>query len=89
MISNRAETVAIPGSDMFRVESFSDDKLKAYLGRIFSCWHSRLSRPITRGNETYRACLQCGMRCTFDLQTWTSRGRFYMPKLERRQKSSG
>jgi hypothetical protein len=54
MISNRADSVVIPDSDMFRVESF------------------------------YRACLHCGMRRTFDLQTWTLQGQFYMPKLERR-----
>jgi hypothetical protein len=83
MIANPAEPVAIADRDMFRVENFYDDKLKAYLGRIFGCWHSRLTRPITRDRETYRACLHCGMRRKFDLQTWTSQGQFYMPRVER------
>jgi hypothetical protein len=47
------------------------------LTRLFGCWHVRLTRPITRDNETYQACLRCGLRRPFDLDTWKPYGSFY------------
>jgi hypothetical protein len=47
------------------------------LTRLFGCWHVRLTRPITRDNQTYQACLRCGLRRPFDLDTWKAYGSFY------------
>jgi hypothetical protein len=54
------------------------------LERFLTCWHWKLTRPITHGSETYQACLRCGMHRTFDVENWTSTGSFYMPTPERR-----
>jgi hypothetical protein len=55
-----------------------DFKSFKYLAtRIFGCWHLQMTRPITRNNETYRACLRCGLRRPFDLSIWKSYGSFY------------
>lgn len=54
-----------------------------FIGRIFSCWHWKMSRPITRGKESYRVCLRCGMHRAFDVEGWRSTGRFYAPSVER------
>jgi hypothetical protein len=53
------------------------------IGRIFGCWHLKLSRPITRDRESYRVCLRCGMHRAFDVEGWRSKGRFYTPSVER------
>jgi hypothetical protein len=44
---------------------------------LFTCWHRRMSWPITRDHKTYRSCLKCGMCRRFDPQTWKSFGPFY------------
>jgi len=44
---------------------------------LFGCWHRRMSWPITRGHQTYRACLRCGMCRSFDPKTWKTFGPFY------------
>jgi hypothetical protein len=67
------------------------DVLSYAVSRVFSCWHLQLSRPFTHEQETYRSCLRCGMRRSFDLENWKARGRFYsMPveslSVERRSK---
>lgn len=54
------------------------------LSRLFSCWHLKLSRPITRGRESYQVCLRCGMRRAFDIKKWKHTGRFYPSPVERR-----
>ena len=46
------------------------------VGRLFGCWHRRLSWPITRDRQTYRACL-CR---SFDPKTWQTFGPFYRPE---------
>jgi hypothetical protein len=53
------------------------------IGRVFGCWHWKMSRPITRGRESYRVCLRCGMHRAFDVERWRSTGRFYAPPVER------
>lgn len=35
---------------------------------LFGCRHKRMTRPITIGQHTYRACLACGMRFAYDWQ---------------------
>ncbi len=50
--------------------------------RVFGCWHLTMSRPFTRGDETYQTCVSCGARRRFDLDQWTSVGGFYYPKKQ-------
>jgi hypothetical protein len=47
------------------------------VGTLFGCWHRRMSWPITRDGQTYRACVKCGVRRNFDPKTWKSFGSFY------------
>jgi hypothetical protein len=51
--------------------------LDRLVGTVFGCWHRRMSWPITRDNQTYRACLKCGVRRNFDSNTWKTVGSFY------------
>jgi len=51
--------------------------LERLLGAVFGCWHRRMSWPITRDGQTYRACLNCGVRRSFDAKTWKTFGSFY------------
>ncbi len=48
-------------------------------GKVFGCLHRELSRPFTRGNIGYRACLECGARTPFDNDTFKTFGHFYYP----------
>lgn len=50
--------------------------------RVFGCWHLKVSRPFTRGDETYQTCIACGARRRFDLDEWTAVGGFYYPKRQ-------
>ena len=50
-----------------------------FVGRIFGCWHKRLTRPITSERTTYQSCLECGARKRFDARTFRSSGAFYYP----------
>ena len=47
------------------------------VGTLFGCWHRRMSWPMTRDGQTYRACVKCGVRRKFDPKTWKSFGSFY------------
>ena len=60
------------------------DSIRYLINRIFSCWHIKMSRPFTHERESYRTCLRCGMRRSFDVEKWKSKGRFYSPTIERR-----
>ena len=51
--------------------------LAALLARVFGCWHFEMSRPFTTGGETYRACLGCGARRSFDRERWEMKGDYY------------
>jgi len=73
-------------TDLFELEHQYFNTVRYFANRLSSCWHLELSRPITRGRETYRACLRCGMHRRFDTKTWKSSGRFYTPSLERRSR---
>lgn len=48
-----------------------------FLTSLFGCWHRGMSRPFTRGGETYRVCLGCGARRRFDLEGWEMRETYY------------
>ncbi len=52
-------------------------KMGRAAARVFGCWHVNMSRPFSRGNETYRTCLSCGARRRFDLEQWETVGSFY------------
>ena len=51
--------------------------LERLAGSLFGCRHRRMSWPITRDRETYRACLKCGMCRSFDPNTWKTFGSYY------------
>lgn len=53
------------------------EHLRYLCNRIVGCWHRRMSFPFSRGGETYRVCLRCGMRRQFDLAKWKMKGRYY------------
>ena len=56
-----------------------------FFRRVFGCWHLKMSPPRTRGRESYRFCLRCGMHRAFDIERWRSIGRFYTPPVDRSQ----
>lgn len=45
--------------------------------RIFGCHHTYMGRPITSGRKTYRACVDCGARRQFNIDTWQMEGPYY------------
>ena len=47
------------------------------LGAFFGCPHKEMSRPFSRQGETYRVCINCGARRSFDDKTWNSSGPYY------------
>ena len=75
---------SISQSDVLLIGQPILESLTYLLNRLLSCWHLKMSRPIKRGRESYRACVRCGMRRRFDLEEWKSVGRFYLPSVERR-----
>lgn len=48
-----------------------------WLTELFGCQHKEMSRPFSRQGETYRVCIACGARRTFDDKTWNSAGPYY------------
>jgi len=68
------------GKDLSAVVPDLVSKVRRATSRIFGCWHVNLSRPFSRGNETYRTCVGCGARRRFDLEQWEMVGSFYYPK---------
>ena len=73
----------IPQSEFLQLNSGILAGLKYLVARLTGCWHRKLSRPFTRGKQTYRVCLRCGMQRDFDLRTWKSTGRYYLPFVDR------
>lgn len=49
-------------------------------GKLFGCWHKRLSRPFTSERTSYRSCLECGARRNFDTENFKTSGPFYFPR---------
>jgi hypothetical protein len=68
------------GTDLSAVMPDLVNKVRRVTVRIFGCWHLNMSRPISRGNESYRSCLACGARRRFDLEQWEMVGSFYFPE---------
>ena len=56
------------------------NRVNKVFNRLFGCWHRRMSLPFTRGNETYRTCVDCGARRRFDLEQWNMVGGYYRPE---------
>ena len=50
--------------------------------RVFGCWHREMSRPFTLGGQSYRACLDCGARRSFDTKNWKMVGAYYYDSPE-------
>jgi hypothetical protein len=57
-------------------------KMRRTAARIFGCWHVNMSRPFSRGNESYRTCVACGARRRFNLEQWEMVGSFYYPERD-------
>jgi hypothetical protein len=55
-------------------------QVRSTFSRAFGCWHRHMSLPFTRGNETYRTCVECGARRQFNLEKWITVGTFYRPE---------
>src|SRR5829696_3728319 len=51
--------------------------LSRLAARVFGCWHREMSRPLTLGGQSYRACLECGARRAFDTKSWKMVGAYY------------
>ena len=58
-------------------ESFVAGKVGGWIGRMFGCRHKEMSRPFSSDDQTYRACLTCGARRSFNLGQWEMSGGFY------------
>ena len=52
-------------------------KLNTWLNRMVGCWHKELSRPFSSQGQTYRVCIHCGARRTFNVGRWEMQGGFY------------
>jgi hypothetical protein len=52
-------------------------KIGAVLTRIFGCWHTEMSRPLSIQGQTYRTCLDCGAQRQFNTRNWEMQGDFY------------
>jgi hypothetical protein len=46
-------------------------------GRLFGCWHLKMSSPRTIRDTTFRYCKNCGMRRKFDLKSLKYEGTFH------------
>src|SRR5690348_16841504 len=44
--------------------------LQRILNRVFRCSHRHLGLPITLRGESFAACLDCGARVAYDLQSF-------------------
>jgi hypothetical protein len=68
------------GTDLSAVIPDLVSKVRRVTALIFGCWHVHMSRPFSRGSETYRTCVACGARRRFDLERWEMFGSFYYPE---------
>ena len=47
--------------------------------RVFGCWHSRMSRPVTTASLTYQYCASCGIRRKYDAVAFKPERKLYYP----------
>ena len=59
-----------------RLASFAS-AVGGWFSELLGCQHAEMSRPFSRQGETYRVCISCGARRSFDEKTWNSSGRYY------------
>jgi len=62
---------------------------QVFLKMVGRCPHWALSFPLTIGQETFRACVACGARRKFNLETWREEGGYYFPAKDERENTSG
>lgn len=72
-------------SEIFDITRSYIESIKYDVQRVSGCRHTEMSRPFTHEQETYRACLSCGMHRAFDVENWRMTGRYYAPPVNRRQ----
>jgi hypothetical protein len=58
---------------------FFEEK-QSFFKRLFGCWHSRMSKPVTVDNTTFCYCKDCGLRRNYDFQSFKPKGAFYSPR---------
>jgi len=68
------------GADLLGVMPDFVSQVRRVTARIFGCWHRNMSRPFSRGSETYRTCVACDARRRFDTEQWEMVGPFYYPE---------
>jgi hypothetical protein len=68
----------IPITEVFK-NAFIEEK-QSFVKRLFGCWHSRMSKPVTADNTTFCYCKDCGLRRKFDIETFKLQGAFYSPR---------
>lgn len=62
-----------------RVDRYVFGQKVGLMAKLFGCWHENLSRPFGGGESAYRACLNCGARKRFNIETLETYGAFYFP----------
>jgi hypothetical protein len=53
----------------------------SWLTRLFGCRHRHMSPPFTGGEETYRSCMSCGARRSFNVGRGRMTGAYYYAPL--------
>lgn len=59
----------------------TEPRSPSLLTRLFGCQHREMSRPFTSDGLSYRACLTCGARRSFDTETYEMKGKFYFENV--------
>lgn len=72
------EQTRIAKETIERTEKEFGEKI-GLIGKVFGCWHKRLSRPFSNRNAAYRTCLDCGARRQFDAINLKTFGPYYYP----------
>jgi hypothetical protein len=71
------ETLDLYGNGERTRRSNVSGSVGSWLAAFFGCPHKEMSRPFSRQGETYRVCINCGARRSFDDTTWNSSGPYY------------
>jgi hypothetical protein len=85
MSTETSDFLSIRQTELFEINPRYHKSAVYFVSRLLGCWHLKLSRPVTRGQETYQSCLRCGMHRRFDPQRWSPSGQFYAAPVERSQ----
>jgi hypothetical protein len=65
-------------TDQANVENVLGREL-GLMTRLVGCSHKEMGRPFAEGNVRYRSCMKCGARRQFNLDTFETFGKFYLP----------